>query len=212
MFEWHGCLGLYDRNYGNVTVKGNELHLEYTFPSQRRRGLGLAPILVPVIWGTRHYLVPNDEMIRFCNSVNSGSERNGDAWSFFLRQGDPPEEPTGLPKVPEEFDSYLLRKPVEAQILSVGQYTIEPGLAETKFYIYPVKIDAGSASGLQVGMELDVLEPPSTFQTVEITKVEQNQSEGVIEQMDDDRHTPVVGSRLSTRNPLYDRLRESRGE
>lgn len=210
VFEWHGCLGLYDRNCGSLSVQGHELQLQYTLPSQRRRGLGLAPILVPVTWGDRHYLVPNDEIIEFCNAVNIGSERGWESGRFFLRRGDPTETPTGDPHVPEEFKPYLLQKPIDAKILSVGKYTTEPSVVEWKFKITPVTIDAGSDSGLRVGMKLRVLEPPtpSAHQTVEITKVEQNRSEGVVEQMGEDEPDPVVGSRISTRDPLYDKLRK----
>lgn len=211
VFEWYGCLGLYDRNYGSVSAQGHELHLQYTLSSQRRPGLGLAPILVPVSWGNRHYLVPNDEIIEFCNAVNIGSERNWESGRFFLRRGDPTETPTSFPNVPEEFKPYLLQKPIDAKILSVGKYTTEPSVVEWKFKITPVTIDAGSASGLRVGMELQVLEPPapSTYQTVKITKVEQARSEGVVRQAGEDEPDPVVGSRISTRDPLYDKLRKT---
>lgn len=210
VFEWHGCLGLHDRNYGRVGVQGNELHLQYTLSGQRRRGLGLAPILVPVSWGNRHYLVPKDEMIEFCNTVNIGSERDWESGRFYLRRGDPTETPTGNPNVPEEFNPYLLQQPIDAKILTVGKYTTEPSVVEWKYKITPVTIDAGSASGLRIGMKLRVLEPPtpSAYQTVEITKVEQNRSQGVIEQMGEDEPDPVVGSRISTRDPLYNTPRK----
>lgn len=211
VFEWYGCLGLYDRNYGSVSVQGHELHLQYTLSSERRRGLGLAPTLVPVSWGNRHYLVPNDEIIEFCNAVNIGSERNWQSGRFFLRRGDPTETLTGFPNVPEEFKPYLLQKPIDTKILSVGRYTTESSIVDWKFKITPVTIDAGSASGLRIGIELQVLEPPtpSTYQTVKITKVEQARSEGVIRQVGEDEPNPVVGSRISTRDPLYDKPRKS---
>lgn len=210
VFEWSGCLGMYDRNYGSVSVQGNELHLQYTLSGQRRRGLGLAPILVPVSWENRHYLVPNDEIVELCNAVNIGSEREWESGRFFLRRGDPIAPPTGFPNVPAEFKPYLLQKPIEAKILSVGKYTTEPSIVEWKFKITPVTIDAGSASGLRVGMELRVLEPPApgTYQTVEITTVEHARAEGVVRQAGEDEPDPVVGSRISTRDPLYDKLRK----
>lgn len=205
-------MGLYDRNYGSVSVQGNELYLQYTLSSQRRQGLGLAPILVPVTWGNRHYLIPKDEMIEFCNTVNIGSEREWEYGRFFLRRNDPNEVPIGFPAVPDEFKPYLLQTPIDATILSVGQYTTEPSVVEWKFKITPVTIDVGRASGLRVGMKLKVLAPPAphAYQTVEITKVEQNRSEGVVKQDGEDQPDPVVGSRISTRDPLYDKLRSGR--
>src|SRR4051794_35396247 len=35
VFEWHGCLGLYDRNYGAVTWTNGRIRLSFTFENQR---------------------------------------------------------------------------------------------------------------------------------------------------------------------------------
>jgi hypothetical protein len=58
VFEWHGCMGLYDRNYGSVTWTNNRLELSFKFKNDRQGFQGLANELVPVSWGKRRYLVP----------------------------------------------------------------------------------------------------------------------------------------------------------
>src|SRR2546423_2772553 len=55
VFEWHGCLGLYDRNYGAVTCKNGRIQLSFTFENQRKGFQGIAPELIPISWGPRRY-------------------------------------------------------------------------------------------------------------------------------------------------------------
>ena len=74
LFEWHGCLGLYDRNYGQVTVNGARLHLLPELESSHDGFQGLVATLVAIPWGPRRYLVPADKIKDFCNAVNSARE------------------------------------------------------------------------------------------------------------------------------------------
>jgi hypothetical protein len=66
VFEWHGCLGLYDRNYGVVAWTNSRVCLSFTFENTRKGFQGIAPELIPVPWGARQYLVPADDIIGFC--------------------------------------------------------------------------------------------------------------------------------------------------
>jgi len=120
VFEWHGCLGLYDRNYGAVTWTNGRIRLSFTFENQRNGFQGIAQEFIPISWGSRHYLVPGDEVIGFCNNINQGLEpRAGGRGFYLLRKGDENKEVTGFPKLPDEYRSYLLGKPIEA-IISAG--------------------------------------------------------------------------------------------
>src|SRR5438034_3584564 len=155
VFEWHGCLGLYDRNYGTVAWTNGRVRLSFTFENQRKGFQGIAPELIPISWGSRHYLIPADDVIGFCNSVNEGREpRAGTFGSYLLRKGDENKTVVNLPKVPAEFRPYLMDKPVEATIIAVSPYTTRPSVAEWKFKDTPVTLDAGTNKGLRVGMEL----------------------------------------------------------
>lgn len=74
-FEWHGCMGLYDRNYGNVTSSEGVIRLHPIFENEQQGLRGIATEFTPVRWGDRRYLVPPNEMIEFCNKVNQRTKR-----------------------------------------------------------------------------------------------------------------------------------------
>jgi len=202
VFEWHGCLGLYDRNYGAATWTNDRVHLSFTFENKQQGFQGIAPDLIPVPWGKRRYLVPAGDMVGFCNRVNDGSEpRDGMHGSELLRRGDEKNPISGLPKVPKEFQHYLISKPIVAEIISVGAYKTRPSVADWKFKDTAVVLNAGSSQGLSTGMELLVTEPVTMVEAVRITKVEENQSEGIITQVGEDEPGPKVGWRFSTQAP-----------
>jgi hypothetical protein len=202
VFEWHGCLGLYDRNYGTVTATNGVIRLACAFENQQKGFQGIAPALVPIAWGSRHYLVPATEVIDFCNSVNDGGEPRTDMHgTFFLRTGDEKKAVAGLPQVPAAFRGYLLVKPVEATIIRVGSSTTRPSVADWKFKDTPVTLDAGTNAGLRVGMELVVTEPSNMVESVRISKVTADRAEGVMTQIGEEEPGPQMGWRLSTQAP-----------
>lgn len=202
VFEWHGCLGLYDRNYGDVDWRAGRIRLTFTFKNSREGLQGIAPVLILVPWGERRYLVPSNEIVEFCNNVNQGREpRPGEHGFFLLRRGDEDKEVEGFPKVPAKYRDYLLPKPVEATIIAVGQYVTRPSVLDWKFKDTPVTLDAGATQGLRIGMELIVSKPDSKAETVQITKVEDNRAEAVMTQAGEDEPGPEVGWRLSTQAP-----------
>jgi hypothetical protein len=201
VFEWQGCMGLYDRNYGTVAWADDRIRLTFTHENQRRGFQGIAPELIPISWGSRHYLVPADEITKFCNHVNRGLEpREGSHGFHLLRDGDEGQAVTGLPNVPSKYRSYLLANPIEAKIMAVGPSTLRPSLADWKFKDTPVTLDAGTVKGLKVGMELVVVDPSDVHESVEITKVDADHSEGILSQFDDDEQSPTPGWRLSTQS------------
>lgn len=202
LFEWHGCLGVYDRNYGAVTEGDGQIHLSFTFENKRQGFRGIAPDFIPVSWGPRRYLIPADDIVGFCNCVNDGQEpRSRIHGLYLLRRGDESKDVVGLPNVPDEFRSYLLTVPIEATIVAVDAFTTRPSVADWKFKDTPVTLDAGSNKGLHRGMEFVVTEPERSVVTVRITKVHADRSEGVVTQIGEDRPGPAVGWRLSTQAP-----------
>jgi len=200
VFEWHGCVGLYDRNYGAVTKTNNRIRLSFTFENNRKGFQGIAPELIPVSWGERSYLIPADDIAGFCNNVNGGREPRMHAHgSYLLRRGDEKKEVTGFPNVPDEFRAYLLAKPIEATILAVGAYTTRPSVIDERDT--PVTLDAGTNKGVRVGMEFVVTEPQLVVQSVRITKVEADRAEGIMTQFGEKERGPESGWRLSTQAP-----------
>ena len=55
VFEWHGCLGLYDRNYGKVQEKDGEIHLAFELENKQEGFQGISPAFLPIRWGNRRY-------------------------------------------------------------------------------------------------------------------------------------------------------------
>jgi hypothetical protein len=204
VFEWHGCAGLYDRNYGPLAWTNGRIRLSFTFENQREGFQGIAPELIPVSWGPRRYLVPSDDLVGFCNDINQGREpRNGIHGFHLLRQEDEKKPVTGFPKLPEEYQQYLLAKPIEATIIAVGKYTTRPSVTKWKFKDTPVTIDAGKQQGIRVGMELVVTKPRDNVLSVRVTKVEDARSEAVMIQIREEEPGPQAGWRLSTQAPWH---------
>ena len=202
VFEWHGCLGLYDRNYGDVTVTNGRLQLSFTFTNKHEGFEGIAAEFIPVRWGKRMYLVPTKEIVRFCNEVNSGLEpRKEPHGRQLLRHGDEKRLATGDPAIPVEYRAYLLKEPIKAEITKIAKVVTRPSKSDFKFKDTTVTINSGMSQGLRQGMEFYVNDPHDLVQTVEIVSVTDSESQGVITQIGEDNPPPKVGWKLSTRAP-----------
>jgi hypothetical protein len=204
VFEWHGCLGLYDRNYGEATWNDGRISLSFTFQNDRKGFQGIASDFIPVAWGPRRYLIPADDIVGFCNDVNGGREpRDRSHGHYLLRRGDENSPVDGDPALPNEYQAYLLPKPVEATIIAVGTYTTRASRIDFKFKDTPVTIDTGARQGLRVGMELFVITPDDMVESIKITKVDEARSEAVMIQIGEEEPGPQIGWRVSTRAPWY---------
>ena len=111
VYQWRGCLGIYDRNYGAVsqTDAASPLRLLPAHGTETSGFKELPAELVPVPWGQRVYLVDPADSSRFCAAVNSGTEpRAKPHGQFFLRKGDEFKPAPGLPLVPDSWRPPLL--------------------------------------------------------------------------------------------------------
>jgi hypothetical protein len=203
VFEWHGCVGVYDRNYGAVTWTKDRIRLSFTFPNERKGFQGIAEEFIPIAWGDRKYLIPADDIVGFCNKVNAGDEPRKDMHGrYLLRDGDEKKDVKGFPSVPEEFKPHLLANPIEADIVGVGKATLRSG---SEFKETPVTLNSGKKQGLLVGMALEVIMPDNLVESVTVTKVEDERSEALMTQFGEKDAGPQIGWRLSTRcrwNPV----------
>lgn len=96
LFEWNGCLGLYDRNFGEVRAVAETVRLHCKLPNHPGAGFqGTATEFVPVAWGQRHYLIATAGLVDFCNAVNAHEEA--------------------------KYRKYLLDKPIVAHIAATGR-------------------------------------------------------------------------------------------
>jgi hypothetical protein len=200
VFEWHGCMGVYDRNYGGLSVANDRIRLSFTFANKTQGFQGISPEFLPVSWGPRTYLIPPNDIIEFCNSVNAGDEpRNRVYGRHLLRRGDETKPVDGFPTLPAEFERYLQKKPITVEIVATGVPKTRPSLADWKFKDTPVTVKGGTDVGLRRGMELHVTSPEDTVQSVQIEEVEEHSSEGVMTEIGEGSPGPRVGWKLSTR-------------
>ena len=161
VFEWRGCLGLYDRNYGTVSFENDLVSINPILPNRRGAGFeGIAMEFLPVFWGKRVYMVPSDEVVKFCNDINSEREPRKEAHGFFLlRRGDEKVEVTGFPVLPEKYRPYILKKPVRVTVISVGESETKAGRYGGSWIYTTVTVMAGSKQGLLPGMRMYLVNP-----------------------------------------------------
>lgn len=202
VFEWRGCLGVYDRNYGSVTITNSRILLSFAFTNKQEEFAGVANEFMLIPWGDRKYVVPANDVVGFCNDVNSGREPRKQAYGrYLLRRGDEAKKVSGNPTVPSKFQTCLLKEPIEASITRILKTSTRPSRADFQFNDATVAINAGKKQGLRPGMELYVTDPDRLVETVTVLSVVEDASEGIITQTDKDDPTPQVGWKLSTSPP-----------
>jgi hypothetical protein len=227
VYEWYGCEGLYVRDYGTVVWKDGEIRPSHTYKNTVGDGFyGIADALIPVDWGDRKYLISPDEIIDFCNDVNAGREprtseygrRHGMYGMSFLRLGDGEKQVLGLPMVPTDYRPYLLKEPITASIIAIGNPVKKSGRYVDK-WTSVVTIDAGKKQGLLPGMQLYLIDPKRNvnslgiydIDSLRISRVEDDKADAVLEQIDNQNRAPClqVGWKVSTR-PLQPTPQEER--
>ena len=197
-FEWRGCGGLYDRNYGSVTEADDLIHLAFTFPNQREGFAGIAGGLYIVRWGDRRYLIPTNNIIDFCNSVNSGLEpRSRPHGSHLLRIGDELKEVSGVPSIPSSFQSYLLKQPITVEIKKIITITTNANPPSYRYYETSAAVDLNAQHLLQPGMQLYLLNQERVFATAFVSEVSSSTAKLTIE-TSKTFPLPQVGWRFST--------------
>ena len=153
-YSWQSHDGGYQRDEGTAEVVDDflSLHPQKT-ETNRPSGRNPQARLLAVRWGTRFYLVPDGEILDFCDWVNLGLEpREGMYGRFYLRmvlteeliEGREElrlEAAGGLPELPTRWAPYLLKRPLQGEVIEV--------LKDEQAII-----DLGLGEGLKVGMEL----------------------------------------------------------
>lgn len=116
-FQWRGCLGIYDENQGAFAVSNGVLKITPKKSNVREGFRGTPTDFFPISWGSRLYLVPTNDIVKFCSDVNQGLEPRRGAWGlYYLRRDDRDKAVSGLPAVPELWANYLLDQPVKGTI------------------------------------------------------------------------------------------------
>lgn len=186
-FEWHGCLGLYDRNFGPLEFHGRELRLQFQFPNSREGFQGLHESFVPIRWGNRQYLVAVEEIVELCNAANQGET---DPHLLLKESCDDPKV-FGKPDIPEEYSAYLTDPPIQAAVTSVGEPEIVHRYEQQYYRDTPLTLDAGTTAGVLVGMEFTLLNSGVAIRAT-VTAVRQDSCEAIVRQ--DEEDTPPTAS------------------
>ncbi|MCB1034794.1 MAG: hypothetical protein KDD47_13265 [Acidobacteria bacterium] len=148
-FEWHGCLGVYERNWGEVEADGDLLLLQPVFTGDPEGFIATTRRFRWVQWGERSYLIPGGEVAPFCNGINSGGEPRA---VVEVDDREKPFAPVAL--LPEDIRGCVLPAPVTTKVLEVE---IGPWQGDARDWIYrevTVVIGLGTENGVFDGMEL----------------------------------------------------------
>jgi hypothetical protein len=209
-----GCVGLYDLNHGAIaSVSPDGLELELAVAPALNRVVYQAFLPQPYVssrwirvrWGDERLLIPDCQMIPFCNAVNAGGRFIpsfpcrvvSDDWNRWV------ERPASPPEVPPAYGPFLLAEPLTTEIVTsaepkaVGRFN---GSRAVEFLV-SATVGIGAESGLLPGMELHAQEPPRGIAVVVGVEPSRATVEFRTAISDAKRDTPRPGWTLSTRLP-----------
>jgi hypothetical protein len=122
--------------------------------------------LIPVLWGERRYMVPEFEIVQFCNHVNGGYEPSDSFNQYTFLNTEDQDNPTGgRDEFPKEIGWCILHEQV------IGLVTAK----ENGHYV----LNIGSNQGVFIEMRLYLSGPYSSV--LEIDSVSEIQSSGTAE-------------------------------
>jgi hypothetical protein len=180
---WHGCLGLYDANEGNIKVLPDGiLKLEFAHIDDGRP-TGFPDRLMPVRWGERRYLIPPSAMPDFVAAINQGNEPRADSHGrFLMAEGDELKNVDGLPGLPAEHLGAIRTRSLHAGFIASRQLPDEPGYGEmcTKRYEVDIKVVEGGEP-VRPGDIFMTEVPRNTSADLSVVSVDGNRASGVIE-------------------------------
>lgn len=187
-YTWHGCLGLYDANHGEIVETApDSLMIKWAIDPKKSQFGFLSSKLYFVRWGQRRYLVPEGRMRSLASQYNRGGWARDGLWGNPLRHEGRDERnserttpsPAGRPQLPAEFAKLIINKPTHFTISSIkitGQKKIgdNPDLKEVQG---EVELEGGRDRGLFVGTEIDCDEGERSS-SIEIYRVDESKSWG----------------------------------
>jgi hypothetical protein len=174
----------YEAKSGTLMRAGDVLHLKVDREEiLRRQDAGvyvwLPDDLLVSRWGRRHYLVPPDRGIAFCNAVNLGEEpRDSEYGDFPLGEGQEGIAVAGLPDVPDRWVPHLLKAPVQGEVtellpawkarVNVGRrHGLRPGmlLVSTEKYLFS---DQEVADGQETESTVRTMYPQGRYRKIRV--------------------------------------------
>ncbi len=185
-FQWHGCMGLYDQNEGKFEIEKGILILYPEKPNERKGFQGTATRFFIIDWSGRIYLVPEEELLDFCNAINQGREPRRGVFrgNFYIKKGDDTKPIKGWPTLPGNWNEYLLQTPIHGRVTSV-QNKREGA------------VNMGSRHGLKTGMVVTARDRKNRrFSQLVVKSVDTESAKVELKYSDD---LIVIGDAVSTR-------------
>jgi hypothetical protein len=169
------------------------------------------PIEYAVIpWDQQIFLVEPSLLIAFCNDVNSGRLRCWTPYGRYpLRVEDfDKKRPKGLPRVPAEYEQYLLRKPITGTVVTIGKDKQDVAVWGENWLMSgtSVTLNVGKKDGVCTGMRFYAQGDPETapwYSWFYVISLGDRECE--LLQWDDKKDRAKAGLRLSTVDPLFNR-------
>jgi hypothetical protein len=192
---------------GSVKVKDDRIALISEAPNHAWGLMPLEYVVVP--WDQQVFLVEPDELLAFCNDVNSGLLRRHPPYGrHLLRVQDfHKDRPTGFPQVPIEYKEYLLRGAITGTVAKTGDDKQDVAVRGEKLLMSgtSVTLGVGKKDGVRTGMRFYPEREAKTgglsrFFVISLTDRECE----VLQCGRDPKDLAKVGQRLSTRDPSYD--------
>jgi len=154
-FQSNSCVSHY-RSSGEVAAEGSRFTLR---PESRSEPVTMPeqPLLVPIRWGERRYLVPVEEIGDFAADIGFGEEpRCGTRGRFFLREGDEKIVVSGLPELPPEWQGMLHAEAIDLQVTGFDLETTYRAsvIGRSRTMKHTVRLNGGADRGVMVGMLL----------------------------------------------------------
>ena len=172
---WHGCMGLYGSNEGEVEERDDGSLLFHfnrpngeiglptpgTFPSKGRL----------VRWGARRYLLSDGQMMDFVNAMHRGWEPRSEPQGFFLlAKGDEKIQVSGLPELPKSVLASVRYSPLIGHVSAIES---RERVGRPDFPQCRVRIRVRIPDGEWVvpGLEFKVIDPINEYADFRITEV-----------------------------------------
>lgn len=209
-YTWHGCLGLYDANHGDITESfDGGIKVKLVIDEHASTYEYMSSTLYFVKWGDRRYLVPEAKMMDLVNNYNqSGYARSGMFGIPRKEDTDKPQqrysddnEPDGKPQLPEKWAKLLLDKPVAFKVTAVRDRTSRTVTGDVLTCIAQIDLDKGSKDSVTVGMEIEYRVGWDSG-TITIDKVDEHTCTGTFRTYGDKKkllEPPPVGTVISSK-------------
>jgi len=172
---WHGCMGLYGSNEGEVEERDDGSLLFHFNRPNGEIGLptpGTFPSKVRLVrWGARRYLLSDGQMMDFVNAMHRGWEPRSEPQGFFLlTKGDEKIQVSGLPELPKSVLASVRYSPLIGHVSAIES---RERVGRPDFPQCRVRIRVRIPDGEWVvpGLEFKVIDPINEYADFRITEV-----------------------------------------